>query len=441
MTLDLSTFEQAIKQQSPYPEVGYVEQIVGLVIETKGPRAKMGDLCYIHSDQPGVPPLAAEVVGFKAGRLMMMPLGEMIALAPGNRVVNTNRALEVPVGQNLLGRVLDGLGRPIDNRGELCCDDALPVATEAPSPLHRRSISEPLPLGVRSLDGFTTVGKGQRVGIFAGSGVGKSTLLGMITRNTEADLTVIALVGERGREVKEFIEEALGTEGMKRAVVVVSTSEQPALMKIKAALTATTIAEYYRAQGKNVILMLDSLTRVAMALREVGLSVGEPPTSRGYTPSVFAFMPKLLERAGTSDEGSITGLYTVLVEGDDFNEPISDTVRGILDGHVILSRDLAHQNHFPAVDVLGSISRLMIGITAPEHRAAAGKIRDLMATYRKSEDIINIGAYVRGTNPKIDLSIQLKDKIDAFLKQQVDEAVGFDETVKGLAQLAQQVPG
>jgi flagellum-specific ATP synthase len=311
--------------------------------------------------------------------------------------------------------------------------------TDAPAPLDRKLITERLPLGVRCLDGFTTVGKGQRMGIFAGSGVGKSTMLGMIARNTEADMSVIALIGERGREVKEFMEHALGSEGLKRSVVVVATSEQPALMKIKAAMVATTIAEYFRSQGKDVLLMLDSLTRVAMALREVGLSVGEPPTSRGYTPSVFAFLPKLLERTGTSGEGSITGLYSVLVEGDDFNEPISDAVRGLLDGHIALSRDLAYQNHYPAVDVLGSVSRLMLHISPPEHLESVGKLRDLLATYKRSEDIISIGAYVRGTNPKLDQAIQLKDRIDGFLKQGVNDRISYEEMLESLIQLSSKV--
>ncbi len=439
MIRDASQLKASLAREFPYQEVGWVDEVIGLVIESKGPRAKIGDLCYVYSDEPGALPLPAEVVGFKGEKLLLMPFGEMNSLAPGNKIVNTGQAFKIPVGENLLGRVIDGLGCPIDNHGEIVCENIMPIVTDAPAPLDRKLITEPLTLGVRSLDGFTTVGKGQRMGIFSGSGVGKSTLLGMITRNTEADLTVIALVGERGREVREFIEQALGPEGLKRSVVVVSTSEQPALMKIKAALVATTIAEYFRSQGKDVILMLDSLTRVAMALREIGLSVGEPPTSRGYTPSVFAFMPKLLERTGTSGVGSITGLYTVLVEGDDFNEPVSDTVRGLLDGHIILSRELAYQNHFPAVDILGSISRLMFTIASKEHQQIASKVRDLMATYKKSEDIISIGAYVRGTNFKIDQAINMKDTIDNFLKQSVFENFTFAETLNGLEQIGQQI--
>lgn len=439
MLQDLDELKNILPQQFPYPEIGHVDEVVGLVIETKGPKAKIGDLCYIHNPQSGMPPLPAEVVGFKAGKLQLMPLGEMTALAPGSTVVNTGKPFMIPVGDNLLGRVIDGLGQPIDGRGEIFCHQHWPAMMEAPAPMDRQMITERLHLGVKSLDGFTTVGRGQRMGIFSGSGVGKSTTMGMIARNTEADLNVIALVGERGREVREFIEHALGPEGLKRSIVVVSTSEQPALMKIKAALVATTVAEYYRAQGKNVLLMLDSLTRVAMALREVGLSVGEPPTSRGYTPSVFAFLPKLLERTGTGSQGSITGLYTVLVEGDDFNEPISDAVRGLLDGHIILSRDLAYQNHFPAVDVLGSISRLMISIVNDQHMACAGKIRDLMATYKRFEDIISIGAYVKGTNPKLDQAILLKDAIDGFLKQSIHENISYEDMCASLDRIVSRI--
>lgn len=436
---DVERLKSVLAAQSSYQEVGRVVDVVGLVIESKGPTAKIGDLCFIYPDHADAQALPAEVVGFKAGKLMLMPLGKLAALAPGCLVVNTGQAFEIPVGPNLLGRVVDGLGRPIDNRGDIQASTVYPLTTEAPSPLDRQLITEPLTLGVRSVDGFMTVGQGQRMGIFSGSGVGKSTLLGMMARNTHADMSVIALIGERGREVREFIEQALGEEGLKRSVVVVSTSEQSALLKIKAALVATTIAEYFREQGKSVLLMLDSLTRVAMALREVGLSVGEPPTSRGYTPSVFAFLPKLLERTGTSNKGSITGLYTVLVEGDDFNEPISDTVRGLLDGHIILSRELAYQNHFPAVDILGSISRLMMTIATPEHYQAAGTLRDMMATYKRAEDIINIGAYVKGSNGKLDKAVALKETIDSFLKQGVGEKITLAETTEGLMQIAQQL--
>jgi flagellum-specific ATP synthase len=427
---------KTIESTQSCPAIGVVEDVVGLVIESQGPPAKLGDLCVIHTKNPHQPELQAEVVGFRAGRNLLMPLGELHDLAPGCRVINTGAPFQVPVAPALLGRVLNALGEPIDDLYPIESDLRFHTHAHAPHPLGRKEIDEPLVMGVKAIDGFTTIGKGQRVGIFAGSGVGKSTLLGMISRNTEADLSVIALIGERGREVRDFIEQSLGPEGMRRAVLVVSTSEQPALLKVKAALVATTIAEYFRKQGKNVLLMMDSVTRVAMALREIGLAVGEPPATRGYTPSVYAFIPKLLERTGTSDTGIITGIYTVLVEGDDFNEPISDMVRGLLDGHIVLSRQLADQNHFPAIDVLGSVSRLMINVASPEHRNAAGRIRDMMATYRKSEDLIQIGAYVPGTNPKLDQAIGLKPNIDGFLKQDVEEHFSFDSTLNQLQNLS-----
>jgi len=428
-----------IEKTDPYQPVGLVDQVIGLVIQSNGPKAKLSDVCLIETGDPFMPHVPAEVVGFRENKLLLMPLGELGNLSPGARVFNTGHSFRINVGPELVGRVLDGLGNPLDDRFPVSKDMAFHVHAHAPHPLKRREITEPISLGIRSMDGFTTVGKGQRVGIFAGSGIGKSTTLGMIARNTEADLSVIALIGERGREVQDFIDHALGPEGMKRSVVIVSTSEQPALMKIKAALVATTVAEYFRKSGKNVLLMMDSLTRVAMALREVGLAVGEPPTSRGYTPSVFAFMPKLLERSGTSDTGSITGLYTVLVEGDDMNEPVADMVRGLLDGHVVLSRELAEQNHFPAVDVLGSISRLMVHITDKSHQQAAGKIRDLMATYKRSEDLINIGAYVVGSNPKLDLAVALKDEIDALLRQDIAENAPYEKTIEQMLKIAARV--
>lgn len=425
-----------LDKADPYQPVGLVDQVIGLVIESRGPKARIADVCLIETDDPELPRVPAEVVGFKEGKLLLMPLGELGNLSPGARVINTGQAFRINAGPELRGRILDGLGRPIDDRFPISQNATFPVHAAAPHPLRRKEITEPLSLGIRSIDGFTTVGKGQRIGIFAGSGIGKSTTLGMMARNTEADLSVIALIGERGREVQDFIAHSLGEEGMKRSILVVSTSEQTALMKIKAALVATTIAEYFRSQGQNVLLMMDSLTRVAMALREVGLAVGEPPTTRGYTPSVFAFMPRLLERSGTSDNGSITGLYTVLVEGDDMNEPVADTVRGLLDGHIVLSRELAHQNHFPAVDVLSSVSRLMSQISEKGHRDAAGQIRDLMALYKRSEDLINIGAYAEGTNPRLDRAIALKAEIDRFLRQDVEENAPYDETLERMLKLA-----
>lgn len=439
MATQLDQWLGLIDKAEPYKQIGLVDQVIGLVIESRGPQARLSDVCLIETGDPYTPIIAAEVVGFKEGKLLLMPLGDLGNLSPGARVINTGHSFRVNVGPELVGRVVDGLGRPIDDRFPISDDLAFHVHAHAPHPLKRKEINEPVSLGIKSIDGFMTVGKGQRIGIFAGSGIGKSTTLGMIARNTEADLSVIALIGERGREVQDFIDNALGPEGMKRSVVVVSTSEQPALMKIKAALVATTIAEYFRKEGKNVLLMMDSLTRVAMALREVGLAVGEPPTSRGYTPSVFAFMPKLLERSGTSDNGSITGLYSVLVEGDDMNEPVADMARGLLDGHIVLSRELAEQNHFPAVDVLASISRLMVHITEKEHRDAAGKIRDLMATYKRSEDLINIGAYVTGTNPKVDLAITLKPEIESLLKQDIDENAPYEDTVARMLKIAARI--
>jgi flagellum-specific ATP synthase len=427
---------EALERIVPYREIGTVSQVVGLVIESQGPKAKIGDCCLIETGDPHTPQLMAEVVGFRQDAVLLMPLGEMGNLSPGLRVINTGQAFAVPVGPEMLGRVLDGLGQPIDDRYPLSEDLKFHTHAHAPHPLRRNDIIDPVTMGVKAIDAFTTIGLGQRVGIFAGSGVGKSTTLGMIARNTTADMSVIALIGERGREVRDFIDNALGPEGLRRSVVVVATAEQPALVKIKAALVATTIAEYFRKCGRDVLLMMDSLTRVAMALREVGLAVGEPPANRGYTPSVYAFMPKLLERSGTSDTGSITGLYSVLVEGDDMNEPVADLVRGLLDGHIVLSRELAEQNHFPAVDVLASVSRLFLSITTPEHREAARQLRDLMATYRKAEDLINIGAYVGGTNPRLDKAIALKEEIDLFLRQDVMENFTLAQTLARLQNLA-----
>lgn len=436
---NIASLCQAMDRVDPYAEVGVVDQVIGLTIESSGPRAKIGDVCLIESADPDKGMMRAEVVGFHDDKLLLMPLSEMVELATGCKVINTGAPFQISLSPEMAGRILNGLGEAIDDRYEIPEREKRIVHADAPHPLKRIEIKTPLTLGVRALDGFTTVGKGQRIGIFSGSGVGKSTTLGMISKNTEADLSVIALIGERGREVQDFIENVLGEEGMKRSIVVVATSEQPALMKIKAALTATTIAEYFRDQGKDVVLMMDSLTRVAMALREVGLAIGEPPASRGYTPSVFAFMPKLVERGGTTEAGSITSIYTVLVEGDDFNEPVSDMVRGLLDGHIILSRQLAEQNHFPSIDVLGSISRLMINLAEDEHRQAAGKIRDLMAVYKKSEDLINIGAYVPGSNPKLDKAVSLKDSIDYILKQEVTEEPSFEDTVGMMVDLAKRI--
>ena len=434
MTFNKDKCLNIINSVNPLKEIGKIIEIIGLIIEADGPKSSIGDLCYIYNSHDSQP-VWAEVVGFKEDRILLMPLGSMEGIQPGAIVVNTGSSLRVSVGEQLLGRVLDGLGNPIDTLGPINCFDTRSIYAPAINPLKRKRIDEALSLGLRSIDGFVTVGKGQRLGIFAGSGVGKSTTIGMIAKNTTADLNVIALIGERGREVREFIEEILGPEGMKRSIVIAATSEQPSLVKIKAAFVATTIAEYFRDKGKDVLFMLDSVTRIAMAQREVGLAVGEPPATRGYTPSVFALMPKLMERVGNNDKGTITGLYTVLVEGDDFNEPVSDTARSILDGHIVLSRELAHRNHYPAVDVLQSLSRVMPDITTKEHRDAAGKIRNLLAVYRKNEDLINIGAYVKGSDPMCDEALAKMDKINQFLCQATDLKVDYDTTIQELINL------
>ncbi|MDD3013195.1 MAG: flagellar protein export ATPase FliI [Candidatus Gastranaerophilales bacterium] len=435
--LDLSKYRDIVESSNTFKEIGQVTQIIGLVIEADGPSSSIGDLCYIYTKMDQLP-IWAEVVGFKDSKMLMMPLGDMDGLKPGATVVNSGGAIEVKVGSELLGRVLDGLGRPIDGHGPIRSNKYHSTQIKKINPLVRKRITEPLIMGVKSIDSFMTIGKGQRMGIFAGSGVGKSTALGMLARNTNADMNVIALIGERGREVREFIENSLGGEGLSKSVVVVATSDQPSLVKIKAAHVATSIAEYFRDSGRDVLFMLDSLTRIAMSQREIGLAIGEPPATRGYTPSVFANMPKLLERTGTSDKGTITGLYTVLVEGDDFNEPISDTVRGILDGHIMLSRDLAHKNHYPAIDVLASISRVMTDITNDEHKTAAGDIRNLLALYNKNADLINIGAYVIGTDPNIDRAIKLIDEINNFLKQPTHEKADYQQTIARLIELSKK---
>jgi len=413
---------------------GRVAEVVGLLIESIGPRSAIGDLCQIFSPGKEASQLV-EVVGFRGDRVLSMALGEMRGISPGSDIVSTGEQLSVEVCDDLLGRILDGLGKPMDGLGPIPSGVKRSVYAPPPNPLERSRIKEAISTGIRVIDALITLGNGQRMGIFAGSGVGKSTLLGMIARNTNADVNVIALVGERGREVREFIEKDLGEQGLKRSVVVVATGEQPALIRVKASLVATTIAEYFRDKGLNVMLMMDSLTRVAMALREIGLTIGEPPTTRGYTPSVFAFLPKLLERAGTSRRGSITGLYTVLVEGDDMNEPIADASRAILDGHIVLSRRLASAGHYPAIDVLESISRIMPEVTSPEQRQAASKLLDTLATYQEAEDLINIGAYVKGSNPKVDYSIKKINAINQFLRQSIEEKSDFQESVEQLINL------
>ena len=432
ININLEKFNTAIDHCKSMNMIGKVVQIVGLVIECNGPNVSMGELCYVHSHFEDVEPLPAEVVGFREGYVLLMPLGETKGIGPGCQVVSAQKVLQVKVGPELLGRVIDGLGNPIDGKGPILCQKEYPIQADPPAPLERPVIKDSLYVGVRAIDGLITMGQGQRIGIMAGSGVGKSTLLSMIARNTEADISVIALVGERGREVKEFIERDLGEEGLKRSVVVVATSDKPALVRIKGALTATAIAEYFRDRGRKVVLMMDSVTRFAMAQREVGLTVGEPPATRGYTPSVFALLPRLLERAGTSAKGSITGIYTVLVDGDDMNEPIADAVRSILDGHIVLSRNIAAQNHFPAIDVSASVSRVMSAVVPKEHMEANRKLRALMAVYKEAEDLIHIGAYVKGSSPKIDEAVQKIDAINDFLCQGVFEVQSFEETIQRL---------
>jgi len=416
----LDRYGQVVGRLNPMKLNGKVSQVVGIVVESRGPAAHLGEICEIRCKR-SAPPIPAEVVGFRDNTVLLMPLGEMKEIAPGSDVVGTGLSLKVGVGPDLLGRVLDGLGKPIDGLGPINIEEELLIGRTPPSPFQRRRITEPLVFGIRAVDSVLTCGKGQRIGIFSGSGVGKSTLLGMIARNSEADVNVIGLVGERGREVRDFLEDSLGPEGLSRSVVVVSTSDQVAVARLRAAMLATCVAEYFRDQGKDVMLMMDSITRVAWAQREIGLAIGEPPTTRGYTPSVLAMLPRLLERAGTSARGSITGLYTVLVEGDDMNEPVADAARSILDGHIVLSRELAHRNHYPAIDVLASVSRLMPDVTTPEHRQAAAQLRDILATYHSAEDLINIGAYVDGSNPKIDYAKARIEAVNAFLKQGIME--------------------
>lgn len=418
-------------------KLGKVVKIVGLTIESVGPDANLSDVCKIRSRKDSDKYVKAEVVGFKDKRVLLMPFDNIDGIGPGSIVENTGKPLCVKVSDNLLGQAVDGLGMPIDGY-EIKNYKKYSVEAKPPDPMSRVLISDVLPLGVKAVDGLITVGKGQRIGIFAGSGVGKSTLLGMFARNTKADINVIALIGERGREVREFIERDLGEEGMKRSIVVVATSDKPALIRNKAAKTATAIAEYFRDKGKDVLLMMDSLTRFSMAQREIGLASGEPPVTRGYPPSVYSEMPKLLERAGNSSVGSITGLYTVLVDGDDFNEPITDTARGILDGHIILSRKLGHKNHYPAIDILQSISRVMSSIASREHKRAAGKLKNVLATYNEAEDLINIGAYKAGSNKNIDYAISKIDEVNEFLMQGVDETFTFEEIVEMLEKIFEE---
>jgi flagellum-specific ATP synthase len=421
-----------------FKRYGRVKRVVGLMIESQGPESSIGDVCFIHVGTKKKRKIQAEVVGFKNENVILMPYTSLHDISPGSLVETTMKPLEIKAGPGLIGKVVDSLGVPLDQSSLPKGLASVPTEQDPPNPLSRPPISEPIEVGVRMIDSLLTVGSGQRVGIFAGSGVGKSTLLGMIARNTTADLNVIGLIGERGREVREFIERDLGPEGLKRSIVVVATSDQPALMRIKGAYTATAIAEYFRDKGLNVMLMMDSVTRVAMAQREVGLAVGEPPTTKGYTPSVFAILSRLLERTGTNEFGSITGFYTVLVDGDDMNEPIADTVRGILDGHFVLDRDLANKGQYPAVNVLKSISRIMNNIVADEHVKAAERLRELLSTYINAEDLINIGAYKKGTSAEIDEAIMRYPQILNFLKQGTNDKVSINESVQALLQLVRK---
>ncbi|MGN0588448.1 MAG: flagellar protein export ATPase FliI [Ruminiclostridium sp.] len=427
--MDLEGFKEELAGFDPYRYMGKIEKIVGMTIEASGPQCSIGDICRIYA-KDFKSHIFAEVVGFQSEKVLLMPYTDIEGIGPGSIVDNTGDKLMVKTGDALIGRIIDAIGQPIDGNGEIEYTDSVSISGIPTNPLTRPKIAEPIELGVKAIDGLLTLGKGQRIGIFAGSGVGKSTLMGMIARKVKADINVIALVGERGREVREFIENDLGPEGMARSVVVVATSDQPAMMRYKCPMTATAIAEYFMSQGKDVLIMMDNLTRFAMANREVGLSIGEPPIARGYTPSIYAQMPKLLERAGCFEKGSITGIYAVLVEGDDTNEPIADTVRGIIDGHIILSRKIAAQNHYPAIDILPSVSRLMSTVASPEHKEAASKLRNLLSLYNNNVDLISIGAYKAGTNPKLDEAISKIDKINAFLCQKTNESFTIDETVK-----------
>ncbi|MET3697985.1 flagellum-specific ATP synthase [Bacillus oleivorans] len=426
-----------IDQIVPYKRYGKIKRVIGLLLESQGPATSIGDVCYIYTGS-GRKKILAEVIGFREDYCVLMPYSTIQEISPGSLVEALGKPLEIKAGSALIGQVVDALGFPLD--GSTLPKGLVPVQTEQqpPNPLKRPTINEIISVGVRAIDSLLTVGKGQRIGIFAGSGVGKSTLLGMMAKETQADVNVIGLIGERGREVKEFIERDLGDEGLKKSVVVAATSDQPALMRIKGALTATAIAEHFRDQGANVLLMMDSVTRVAMAQREIGLAIGEPPTTKGYTPSVFALLPRLLERTGTSEKGSITAFYTVLVDGDDLNEPIADTVRGILDGHFVLDRSLANQGHFPAINILNSVSRLMNQLVTPEHLKAAEMLRETYGKYLQSEDLIQIGAYKKGASREIDEAIRLYPKIKDFLKQKTNERSSFEKSLQLLGHVMEE---
>ncbi len=424
--------QRLIELANPIKVCGKVSQVIGLVVEGHGPCTSVGEMCEIYANGHREP-LSAEVVGFKTDKVLMMPLDEIRGVGPGCKIVSLGKKADIRVGRGLLGRVIDGMGNPIDGKGPIEFQAEYPVYFSPINPMWRKRVTEVMDLGIRAINALLTCGKGQKMGVFSGSGVGKSILLGMMAKNTRADVNVIGLIGERGREVREFLEKNLGKEGLDRSVVVVATSDTHPIIRMRAAYVATSIAEYFRDQGSDVLLMVDSLTRFAMAQREVGLSIGEPPTTKGYTPSVFSLMPKLLERVGAVEgKGSITGLYAVLVEGNDFDEPIADAARSILDGHIVLSRDLATKNHYPAVDVLSSISRVMIDIVDDEHKGKAGHILNILATYKKAEDLINIGAYVKGSNREVDFAIEMIGRVNTFLMQAIDEKVSFAESRRDL---------
>lgn len=424
---------QTIARAEPVRIHGRVTEVIGLLIESTGPTASVGDVCLLERN--GLQVGRAEVVGFRKNRTLLMPLGPIEGIHPGLSVVSTKHPLMVGVGPKLTGRVVDGLGRPIDGNGTLKIERHRPAFSRIPNPLQRKRITEQFETGIRAIDGFTSVGKGQRVGIFSGSGVGKSILMGMMAQNCRSDVNVIALIGERGREVREFLERDLGEEGLRRSVVVVATSDQPALIRLKGAMVAAAMAEYFRDMGKDVLFMIDSLTRLATAQREIGLAVGEPPATKGYTPSVFAMLPQLLERAGTSDTGTITGMFTVLVEADDMDEPIADSARSVLDGHIVLSRRLAHRNHYPAIDVLESISRCMSDVIGSQHASVAARLKDYMAAYRENEDLIQIGAYSAGSDQRVDKAIRIHGALEEFLRQDRKEHHPFDQTLKALTEM------
>ena len=433
--ISLDRFHDCLQTCTPLQVYGKVNRVVGFTVESIGPECRIGTVCDIF-DKSGDRRFPAEVMGFKDNRVLLMPLEELHGIGPGSRVVARQTQAYIPVGRHLLGRVLDGIGNPIDGKGAIESAEQYPIYAQPLNPLKRKRIGQPLDLGIRALNGLLTIGCGQRIGIFAGSGVGKSVLLGMIAKKTRADVNVIALIGERGRELNDFIEKQLGEEGLARSVIVVATSDHLPLIRMRGAFIATAVAEYFRDQGLRVNLMMDSVTRFAMAQREIGLALGEPPTTKGYTPSVFTLLPKLMERAGTSaTRGSITGLYTVLVEGADTNEPIADAIRSILDGHIVLTRELAMQGHYPAIDVSRSISRVMDDIVSEDHRLCARRLKSVLATYRRAEDLINIGAYAAGSNPDIDYAVQMIAGINAYLRQDVDHTVSLEESIDALTGL------